>query len=183
MTPLQKIAMGLVIVVVDPDIAGFDAVPDVLGWLLMVLGLFDLRRRLSSFVALVVLAVVSGAVSVLVLPAQFRQSMEESTGWYLSLPYLVFCIVLCGSVASLTAQAEPVSARRLFMLRWVFVVLIPIPALLYGGGLDDLDILVAIVAVAAVATNFCLIYLLFRLAKAPAVTLSDSSGLRADGTR
>lgn len=170
MTPLQKIAMGLVIVVIDPDVAGYDAVPDALGWLLVVFGLFDLRSRLSNFVVLVALAVVSGVISALLLPPSATESLEESTGWYLSLPYLVFCIVLCGSVASLVAQAERVSAQRFAMLRWVFIVLIPMPALLYGGGLEGLDILVAIVGVVAVATNVYLIYQLFKVAKQPAAT-------------
>lgn len=173
MTPLQKIAMGLVIVIIDPDIAGYDAVPDVLGWLLVVLGLIDLRERLSGFAALVVLAVVSGGVSLLLLLPSAMGALDESTGWYLSLPYLVFCIVLCGSVASLIAQGEATYARRFAMLRWVFVVLVPMPALLYGGGLDALRVLVAIVGLVAVAANIYLVYLLFRVANTPPAARSE----------
>jgi len=147
-------------------------VPDVLGWLLVVLGLIDLRGRLSGFAALVVLAVVSGGVSLLLLLPSARESLDESTGWYLSLPYLVFCIVLCGSVASLLAQAEARYARRFAMLRWVFLVLVPMPALLYGGGLDA-GVLVAIVGLVAVAANVYLVYLVFRVASTPAVTLGE----------
>ena len=48
MTPVQKVAMGLVLVVVDAWFAGFDAVPDLLGWVLVLLGLHGLRTALPS---------------------------------------------------------------------------------------------------------------------------------------
>ena len=62
MTGLHKIAMGLVIVVVDAYFGEFDAVPDVLGWILVLLGLRDLRGRvtLGGLVALATAAAAAG---------------------------------------------------------------------------------------------------------------------------
>lgn len=163
MTPLQKIAMGLVIVVLDADIGGFDAVPDVLGWVLVVLGLFDLRAVLSGFGTLATLAGISAAVSVALLWPGVADSVAESTGWLLSLPQLAFCIVLCGAVAAVAASDGDV-AKRFSWLRWVFVALVFAPAVLYGGGVDALLIPIVVVTVAA---NVYLIYLLFRISKRP----------------
>ncbi len=164
MTPLQKIAMGLVIVVLDAQLGGFDAVPDVLGWVLVLLGVRDLRRALAGFSTLVTLAGVSTAVSVALLWPGLADSFPESTGWLLSLPQLAFCIALCGSAAALAVTPDGGVARRFVLLRWVFVALVLAPALLYGGGVDVLLVPVAVVTVAA---NVYLIYLLFKISKRP----------------
>jgi len=164
MTPLQKIAMGLVIVVLDAYLGGFDAVPDVLGWVLVVLGLVDLRTVLSGSGILVTLATASAAVSATLLWPGLAGAFPQSTGWLLSVPQLAFSIILCASVASLATVDDPDIARRFSWLRWVFVGLVFAPVVLYGGGVDALLIPVA---VATVAANLYLIYLLFRISKRP----------------
>lgn len=169
MTPLQKIAMGLVIVVVDASLRGFDAVPDVLGWVLVVVGLVDLRAVLPGSGLLVALAAVSAGVSAALLWPGLAGAFPESTGWLLSLPQLAFSIMLCASVASLAADEADI-VRRFSWLRWVFVALVFAPILLYGGGVDALLIPIAVVTVAA---NVYLIYLLFRVSRRPYAVVPD----------
>jgi len=155
MTPLQKIAMGLVITIVDAPIAGYDAVPDVVGWVLVVLGLTALRPRLPLG-TLVTLAAVSALVSLASIRPDLLDRLPESAGWALSLPQIAFSYVLSGAVAGLVGGRP---ARRFRALRWAFVVAAAGPVLLYGGGVDVLLVPLAVVTVAA---NVYLVYLLFR---------------------
>ena len=167
MTGLHKIAMGLVIVVVDAYFGELDAVPDVLGWILVLFGLVDLRGRVTSLGTLVGLATAAAAVSVVLLWPDLLASASESTLWALSLPQIAFSILLCASAAELCVPQEAGSARQFGWLRWVFIVLAFAPAVLYGAGVDVLEVPIAVTTVAA---NVALIYLLFRLAGRPAAT-------------
>ncbi len=172
MKPLQKIAMGLVIVLADPFKAGFDVLPDVLGWVLVVLGLLDLRTALRNSSTLLTLAVLAGAVSAVVFWPPVADGLPESAGWLLSLPQLAFSVVLCGDLAALLANEAPESPRRLAWLRWAFVVAAVGPLLLYGGGVDSLLVPLAVLTVAA---NVYLVYLLFKYAGRPAVSHSEAA--------
>jgi hypothetical protein len=155
MTPLQKVAMGLVITIVDAPIAGYDAVPDVLGWVLVVMGLLELRPRMPVG-SLLPLAVVGALVSLATLRPSLLDGLHESTGWLLSLPQIAFSIVLCGASATL---AQPLLARRFRVLRWAFAIAAAGPVLLYGAGVHALLVPLAVLSVAA---NVYLVYLLFR---------------------
>lgn len=167
MTPLQKVAMGLVIVVLNADLRGFDALPDALGWVLVILGLIDLRARLDSFTVLTTLAAIAGVVSAVVFWPSINDTVPASTGWLLSLPQLAFCVILSGSLSGLSVKDETVTSRRFSWLRWVFVAVAAAPVLLYGGGVDALLVPLAVVTVAA---NVYLIYLLFKISKRPYAT-------------
>jgi hypothetical protein len=147
--------MGLVLTLVDPRIAGYDAVPDLLGWLLVLAGLRGLRRRISVSTP-AGLAVLAAAVSPVLLRFAWLERMPESTGWLLSLPQLAFSFVLCGAVGALVGSQL---SRRFEVLRWGFVVAAAGPVLLYGGGID---VLLLPLAVLAVSVNLSLVYLLFR---------------------
>jgi hypothetical protein len=173
MTGLHKVAMGLVIVVVDAYFGEFDAVPDIVGWILVLLGLADLRPRLTSFGNLVALATAAAAVSAVLLWPDLLASASESTLWALSLPQIAFSILLCASAAELCAPQDAGRARQLAWLRWVFIVLAFAPAVVYGAGVDALEVPIA---VATVAANVALIYLLFRLAGRTAAPV-DQPGL------
>lgn len=164
--------MGLLVTFVDSLLAGYDAVPDVVGWALVVLGLRDLRGRLATSTTLLPLAAVAGAVSVVLLRPAWTAGLPESTGWLLSLPQLVFSFVLCREVARLlapeggsasapgtTVRESHTLGRRLAWLGRIFLVAATGPVLVYGGGLDRL---LTPVAVLAVAANVLLVYLLFR---------------------
>lgn len=162
MTPLQKVAMGLVIVLVDAGFSGWDAVPDPLGWLLVVLGLLGLRESIDAS-ALLTLAALAGAISLAVAYPAVHEDLADSTGWLLSLPQLAFAFLLCIEVGRLVAGLRPDLARRLLGLRWVFLLVAVGPVLLYGGGVALLLVPLALVAVAAGVYQ---IYLIFRCAAA-----------------
>lgn len=155
MTALQKVAMGLVLTLVDAVVGGYDAVPDVLGWVLVGLGLRDLRGR-APLATLAPLAVLAGLVSLATLRPTILDGLPESSGWLLSLPQVLFSFVLCSELARLVA---PPLDGRLVALRAVFVVVAAGPVLVYGGGLD---VLLVPLAVLTVAANVYLVYLLFR---------------------
>lgn len=157
MTPLQKIAMGLVITLVDVLAAGYDVIPDVLGWALVVLGLHELRDRISVS-TLIPMSVLAGLVSLVGFLPDLLADMPESTGWLISLPQIAVSYLLCVEVAGLVSR--PLSSRLRF-LRWIFVVAAVGPVLLYGGGLDVTIVPLALLSVAA---NVYLAYALFRAA-------------------
>lgn len=166
--------MGLVITLVDSYVLGYDAVPDVLGWVLVVLGLRDLRHRLPTS-SLLPLALLSAAVSLVLVRPSWTDGLPESTGWLLSLPQLVFSFLLCRELAPLLDPASTTGdgggrvdvlertgrtlARRLRVLGWLFVVAAVGPVLLYGGGVD---VLLTPLAVLSVVANVALVYLVFR---------------------
>ena len=169
MTPLQNIAMGLVITLVDTDVRGFDAVPDVLGWVLVVLGLRGLRDRMPA-ATLLWLGVLAGVVSLALVHRSTLAALPESTGWLLSLAQIAFSFLLCREVADLVAPrygADPTAltrvgeqlARRFRLLSGAFVVAAVGPVLLYGGGIGWL---LTPLAVITVVSNVYLVYLLFR---------------------
>jgi hypothetical protein len=158
MSALPKVAMGLVLTLVDAVIGGYDAVPDVLGWVLVVLGLRDLRARLPVS-TLMSLAVLAGVVSLVTLRPALLSDLPESTGWVLSLPQVAFSLALCSALAH---RLTGWPARRFRILRAAFVAVAAGPVLVYGGGLD---LLVVPLAVFSVAVNVYLVYLLFRSAR------------------
>jgi hypothetical protein len=155
MTPLQKVAMGLVLTLVDPIVAGFDAVPDVLGWVMVLVGLRHLRGRMPV-TTLVPLALLAALVSLATLRPDLLHDLPESGGWLLSLPQIAFSLVLSAELASVTGSGL---AGRFRLVRWLFVAVAVGPVLVYGGGLD---VLVIPVAVLAVAVNVYFVYLVFR---------------------
>lgn len=180
MTPLQKVAIGLVIVFLSARFAGYDALADPVGWGFVVAGLLPLRQRIPLGGSALTLAVVAGLVSVpLVLPT-VADRLRPSGQWGASLPQTVFCIVLCTalgtSLARLPDRAGDREARRFDLLRWVFVVVAVGPVLVYGGGVDALTTPVAVLAVLA---NVVLVYLLFAVSRRG---YGDDAGrARADG--
>lgn len=147
--------MGLVIVLVDAFFGGYDAVPDPIGWAMVIAGLLPLRTRLESGSGLVMLAGLCLVVSAVTYPPQVSGLLEESGGWALSLPQLAFSFVLCTSLAPLAGPFE----TRFALLRWAFVAAAVGPVLVFGGGVEVLRSPVALLVVLA---NLYLVYLLFR---------------------
>ncbi|MGZ4485795.1 MAG: hypothetical protein ACXVW8_15830, partial [Nocardioidaceae bacterium] len=161
MTPLQKVAMGLVIVVLDPlFFGGWDGLPDPLGWALVIAGLLALRPAVRNTDTLLWTAVLAGAVSVATYPPQVTAALAPSVGWLVSLPQVAFCLMLSGALAPYAGDLE----RRLSLMRWVFLAVALFPVLVLGGGVERL--LVPTAALAVLSTLY-LVYLLFRLAGRP----------------
>lgn len=155
--------MGLVIVLVDAFFAGWDAVPDPVGWALVVAGLLALRGRVHGTDTLLGTAVLCGVVSLVTYPPAVGAHLTPSMGWLLSLPQLAFGVLTCSALAPYAEEL----AGRLRILRWVFVALAVAPVLVFGGHLVALATPTAVVAVLA---DLYFVYLLFRLSKRPFAT-------------
>lgn len=162
MTPVQSIAMGLVLVLVDVELGGWDAVPDVLGWALVVAGLVRLRPDPVETGWLIGLSVLAGAISLPLTDRSVAESLPESTGWLLSLPEIVFSIVLAAELARVLAASRPDLAGRFRVLRWLFVVVAVGPILLFGAGVG---VLLVPLAILAVGSYVYFVYQLFRSSK------------------
>src|SRR6476620_126016 len=161
-TPLQKVAMGLVIVVVSARFGGYDALPDPVGWALVVAGLLPLRTGLPLGGWALALAVVAGLVAVpLWLPA-VADRVSPSGQWGAGLPQTLCCLVLCIGLAQVADRAGDREAVRFGLLRWAFVGVAAGPVLVYGGGVDALA---APLAVLAVLTNVAFVYYLFKVSR------------------
>ena len=178
MSPLQKIAMGLVIVLVPanfphdphPAWAFYDAIPDPLGWLLVLSGVRGLRGHLDVDVV-GWLAWVSFALSVplwfpqvnhLLVP-EYTDTIDVSFQWFLFLPQTVFSLMLARAIGRQAELQEPRDrfvAGRYGVLTWAFAVLVVLPAIAYGGGVDGL-VTPTLVGIGLVDVVF--VYYLFRV--------------------
>jgi hypothetical protein len=182
MSPLQRIAMGLVIVLLpanfpaqpSPDWAFYDALPDPIGWALVVAGVWALGRSSDLDLALVKwLAVVALAVSVplwfpqvnhLLVPAH-NPDIDVSLQWFLALPQTLFSLVLAREIGQAGRAADDSHlATRFGLLCWGFVALAVLPVVVYGGGLDELEMpMLVLIAV----VNIAFIYQLFAVHRRP----------------
>mgnify|MGYP001125806247 CR=1 FL=1 len=122
MSPLQRIAMGLVIVFLPanfphhphPAWAFYDALPDPVGWLLVVTGVRRLRPHLDVDL-LTWLAWVSFAISVPLwfpqlnhlLGPEYNDSIDVSLQWFLSLPQTVFSLALARTIGRTAELQQP----------------------------------------------------------------------------
>lgn len=172
MKSLHKIAIGLVLVILDVTVNGFDVIPDVIGWLFVLAGLADERRRFPGSGGLLAAAGVATGVAVLLSVPDLIPDDEASVLWMLSLPQIVFSFLLCTTLAGYLAP-EAVPTRRFAGLRWVYVVIAVAPILIFGGGLDPVAVPTAITATIA---DLYLIFLLFKsagLAESQAIVRYD----------
>ncbi len=149
--------MGLVIVLIpanfparpDPEWAFYDALPDPIGWALVVAGVWALARGSSIDAGIVKsLAVAAFVLSVplwfpqlnhLLVPA-YNSEIDTSGQWFLSLPQNLFGFFLAREIAR-TGQftRDRYLAGRFGVLSWGFAALIVLPAIVYGGGLTELE--------------------------------------------
>ena len=139
MTPLQRIAMGLVVVVVD-TLGGYDLLPDVLGWALVLWGLAGLPGPDRD--GLRYAAVVAAATSVVLYPPSVHEPLADadpSLQWAASLPDLVFALLLARALMRLArGQHERTLARRMGVLVTLIGVLAVAPVLVFAGGAEHL---------------------------------------------
>ncbi|MGZ4442363.1 MAG: hypothetical protein ACXVXC_04325 [Nocardioidaceae bacterium] len=162
MTPLQKIAMGIVIVALNATVNGYDLLPDPLGWLLAMSGVLALRARIPAGDTLTGVGGLAGLVSVVVYPPQVLQQFPSSVDWLFSVPEVVFLILLCGGLGALAAEAGDATAPRFRALRWVFVALLALPVLVYGG---RIAVLLPPAALLAVGSVVYVVFLLFQVSR------------------
>jgi len=158
-TPLQKIAMGLVIVLVPayfpahphPAWAVYDAVPDPIGWALVVAGVWALARssdlELTVVMWLAVLALLASIplwlpqVNHLLVP-KYNPSITVSAQWAVSLPQTAFSLVFArtiGQAGQFREPRDPYVAGRFGVLTWGFGLALLLPAVAYGGNVENLQ--------------------------------------------
>jgi hypothetical protein len=145
MRPLQSIAMGLVIVALRAPLIGeYDALPDPLGWVLVVLGVRGLPADLPRRDTVVTLAWLAAAVSVPLWFPGFSDAafaIHPSLGWALTLPQLGFAAVLCHSLATSAVVAEDHKAASWLRLAMGgFVVAAVLPVIVFGAGVGSLEL-------------------------------------------
>jgi hypothetical protein len=111
MRPLQSIAMGLVIVALRAPLIGeYDALPDPLGWVLVILGVRGLPADLPRRDTVVTLGWLAAVVSVpLWFPgvSDAAFAIHPSLAWALTIPQLGFAAVLCHALATSAAASPP----------------------------------------------------------------------------
>lgn len=171
MSPLQKIAMGLVFVIgiapfpadPDPSWKHYDGLADPIGWLLIVAGVLALTRAQPGFDVLRWPAWIAAAISVPMWFPQLNHQLDDSGKWALSLPQIAFCLLLARAIAERGAEQEPADAyatKRFGLLIWGFALLAILPPIAIGGdvqALDDTTVLVALIV------NVVFVYYLFRV--------------------
>jgi hypothetical protein len=176
-TPLQKVAMGLVIVFVSARFAGYDALPDPVGWGLAVAGLLPLRSRIPHGGTLVALGLIAGVVSVpLALPA-VDERLTASGQWGVGVPQTVFCLTLVLSLITLAERAGDPEAGRLGLLRTAYLAVLVLPVIVYGGGVDALGVPAAVLSV---VTNVALVYYTFKVSRRYGVDPKRDPGAEPD---
>lgn len=175
MSPLQKIAMGLVIVLgrasfpprPSPEWAHYDALADPAGWVLVVLGCVALARANPAFGSSRWLATLAAVVSVPMWFPQLSHRLDASGGWFVSLPQLLFCLVLArqiGQEALLQEPRDAYAAQRFGLLVWAFGLAAVLPVIALGGGVTSLEVPTQLFAGAC---GVALVYFLFRVHRRP----------------
>jgi hypothetical protein len=169
MRPLQSIAMGLVIIaLVAPIAGGYDALPDPLGWILVILGVRGLPADLPRHDTVLTLAWLAAAVS---LPLWFpgvtdaAYAIHPSLWWALNLPQLGFAALLCHSLATSAVAAEDPRAGSWLRLAMAgFIVAAALPVIVFGAGVGSLEITAY---VGASLVLIALIWMLFAYSARP----------------
>lgn len=176
MSPLQKIAMGLVLVFIPAEFAidgrAYDALPDPVGWAMVLVGMSTLRKFQDVDLAYW-LAWVSFAVSVPLWVPQVTAELPTADGsavgvdpavaWFLFLPQAAFSLLLVKSIGQAGVERKPRDvfvAGRFGVLTWAFIATIVLPPIAYGGGVDAL---VDPTLIGIGVINLALIYYLFRV--------------------
>lgn len=168
MKPLQSVAMGLVVVVLSAPFHGYDALPDPLGWMLVLLGVSALPTGLLHRGNLLALAVLAGLVGAVLWIPPVHSGLEDadpSLAWAASLPQIAFTVLLCHALAKLAAEADdPRATRWLAFTRTAAIAVGLLPVLVFGAGVDSLE-LTSYLAAGVVAV--LLIWLLFTYSGRP----------------
>ena len=155
--------MGLVVVLLNTPVHGYDLLADPVGWLLVLIGLSALpveqRHQLQT------LATLSLVVSVPVWVPSARDALnvtDPALAWAAGIPEVLTMVVLAHATAWAARRAGDLAARRwLLTARTLFVVVLLIPPVVIGAGLDSL---VTAAAVFGSLTLLLMIVLLFRYA-------------------
>lgn len=167
MTPLQRIAMGLVLVALD-TLGRVDTLPDPIGWALVMWGVSALplpeRRPLTASAGVALL--VSAAVW---LPAarEWIADAELALKWATSLPDLAFVILLSRALVAAARAQQPVDrkvAGRFGVSLWAAVL---VAAMVPIGAAAESDSIVEYAEIGFVLLWLYLIWNLFAMHARP----------------
>jgi hypothetical protein len=160
---MMRVALGVLVVLVDIGWQAWDVVPDPLGWALVLSGVLPLVNHLGRRVAST--AVLALVVSLVVYPPPVGRDVDPVVGWLISLPQLTFVAALCLSLAPLVPRATRRLARTAAAL--VALSVAPLGVLLTGR-----SELLFVVGFLVVSLQLYAVYLVVRVADA----LPTSSG-------
>ena len=158
MPPLGKVAIGLLLVIVDFRIESFDLVPDVVGWLLVLAGLVPLSRRSGGFGAATLAAGLGLLVALVGLVAEPGPAFAALGG----LTETVVVFGVCTGVMALVA--EPSVQRTANRIRWadLAITLVGTGGILAIDGAGTLDgaegLLLVLVPVALAVVVWFLVF-------------------------
>lgn len=165
MKPLQSVAMGLVIITLSARWGGYDALPDPVGWLLVLLGVRALPASLPARRTALVLGGIAMAVSVVTWFPEVVATLDatdDSLIWAANLPQLGFTALLCSGLSRAAAAAGDRRAASWLRTALVLTLLVGVlPVLVFGAGFDGLEVAAY---VAAGGTLLLVVWLLFSYA-------------------
>lgn len=176
--------MGLVIILVPayfpahphPAWEYYDALPDPIGWVLVLLGLRALRRTpgeddpgagtwtgwLAWLALLVSVPLWFPQLNHLLVP-EHNPDLGASLQWFLFLPQTVFSLALARAIGRAGEERSPRDtyvAGRFGVLTWAFAALVVLPVVAYGGGVESL-VQPTLIGIGLV--NVAFVYYLFRV--------------------
>lgn len=173
MSPLQRIAMGLVLIAAP---TGFqigdyvwDLVPDPLGWLLILAGLrglgghLDLRPLTPLAWAALAASLVQAVPPVFERLLPGEEVADASIRWAFFAPQALFLLLLMRAIGQAGAEQSPRDvyvAGRFGVLTWAAALLIALPPIAFGAGREELAE-PTLIAIGLVPWLF--IYYLFRV--------------------
>jgi hypothetical protein len=162
MKPLQSVAMGLVIVVLVARFHGYDALPDPVGWLLVLVGVRALPRTVPHRDALLGLGALAGVVSAVVWFPSVTDALydaDASLAWAANLPEVLFGALLCHALATTAEEAgDGRAARRLRLARTALLVVALLPVLVFGAGLSSFEVTSYVAAGLVMVLLICLLF-------------------------
>lgn len=142
--PLRPIALGLLVVLlVAPVGSGYDALPDFVGWLLVLACTPQLPDGFPRRRALGACAALAAVVSALTWPPSWGQTLIDAgpaLAWTATLPQVGWSVLVAFGLARLASAAGDLWPS--VWLKYVgigYLVVGALPVIVYGGGVTGLE--------------------------------------------
>ena len=156
MSPLTRFVLGFLVVLLDLRVGGVDLLPDLVGWILVLLGLVPLLRRSGWFQLAAGAAVLELVVSVaeLTQPATGLPALIDSVATTVLLFAVTSGVIAGVGSQEVRAAGDPVRWTNL-VLGVVSIILV---ALVDGGG--TLEASTALIVILVLATLAAVVWFL-----------------------